>query len=92
MGEFFFDKYSLLHFATGIIFRYFNIPFITSLIIHTMFEFLENTKYGIYFINKYLKFWPGGKPKKDTIINNIGDTVFFIIGYFVADCSISSIN
>ena len=84
MGEKFIDKYSLLHFATGIIFYYFNISLLNSLIIHTLFEIIENSKFGIHFINKYLKFWPGGKPKSDTLTNSIGDTFFFIVGWMLA--------
>ena len=35
-------------------------------------------------INKYIKFWPGGKPNPDSIINNIGDTVGTIVGWLSA--------
>jgi hypothetical protein len=84
MGEKFIDKFSLLHFAVGIIFYYFNISLFNSIIIHTLFEIIENSKSGIIFINTKLKFWPGGKPKADTFINSIGDTVFFIFGWIVA--------
>ena len=28
--------------------------------------------------------WPGGKPRSDSIINMMGDTIFFIIGFMSA--------
>ena len=37
-------------------------------------------------INKYIVFWPGGKPKSDSIINIIGDTSGAIIGWLSAYC------
>ena len=85
MGTYFIDKYSLLHFAVGIIFRFFNISFTYSLLIHILFESIENTQIAIRFIDKYLTFWPGGKKSSDSIINSIGDTFFFMLGWFVAN-------
>ena len=84
MGSSLIDKYSLLHFATGIIFYFFNISFLNTLIIHTLFEIVENTNQGVHFIDKYLKFWPGGKKQPDSLINNIGDTIFMMLGWIVA--------
>ncbi len=84
MGHTLIDKYSLLHFATGIIFCFLNISFINSLIVHTLFEIIENTKQGIYFIDNYLRFWPGGKKKSDAFINSVGDTIFFLLGWLTA--------
>jgi hypothetical protein len=40
---------------------------------------------GMNIINK-MTFWPGGKPRSDTIINSIGDTVGSIIGWLSAYC------
>jgi hypothetical protein len=87
MGKRFFDAYSLLHFAVGVIFRHFNVGFWSSLILHTIFEWLENTQAGMNFINNsFLKnVWPGGKPYADSLLNNTGDTVFFALGWIVAD-------
>lgn len=84
MGTKFFDQYSILHFATGIIFYFFGVDFIIWLSIHILFEILENTKPGMHFINTYLPFWPGGKPRSDTLINSIGDTVFAMLGWLIA--------
>jgi hypothetical protein len=49
-----------------------------------MFELIENTPQGIYFINHYIYFWLGGKPKADATINTIGDTIFAMLGWIVA--------
>jgi len=38
----------------------------------------------MYFINTYFKMWPGGKPKADTLINSVGDTVGIIAGWIFA--------
>lgn len=79
------DQYSLLHFAVGIISRYWNISFLWLLIIHAIFEFVENTAQGMYFINTWIPFWPGGKSHPDSVVNRVGDTMFSLIGWIVAD-------
>ena len=84
MGNGFIDKYSYLHFATGIISYFFDISFFNWFILHTIFEIIENTDIGIKFINRYLIFWPGGKEKPDSFINNIGDTIFALVGWISA--------
>ena len=84
MGNKFFDQYTYLHFAVGIVVYFWNISFINWIILHTIFEILENTKFGMKIINKYMIFWPGGKPKADNILNNIGDTFGAIIGWLSA--------
>lgn len=84
MGRQLLDQYTYLHFATGIIVYFFDISFNNWLLIHTLFEIIENTSFGITFINKYFKFWPGGKPEPDYIINRIGDTIGAIIGWISA--------
>lgn len=84
MGYRFADQYSYLHFVVGATIFYWNISLFQWLVIHTIFEFLENTQTGIYIINNYITFWPGGKPEADTLINNIGDTFFAILGWLSA--------
>lgn len=79
-----FDQYTYLHFAAGIIAYYWNISLFKWFILHTIFEILENSQMGIKFINKYIVFWPGRKPKKDSIINIIGDTFGAIVGWLSA--------
>ena len=89
MGKRLFDQYSFLHFCVGGTMFYLNMSFLTGIILHTVFEFLENTGYGMNFINKYFSRkgffrWPGEKNYADLFINNIGDTISFIIGWFSA--------
>ena len=84
MGSKFIDQYSLLHFAVGIVVYFWDIPLLTWFVLHTMFELVENTSQGIYFINNYITLWPGGKPKPDSIVNSIGDTIFSILGWIIA--------
>ena len=55
-----------------------------SNIIHILFEVVENTPIGIYFINQYLWFWPGGKPYPDSLINSAGDVFSGAVGWLVA--------
>jgi hypothetical protein len=83
MGYNFMDHYSLLHFAMGIVFYFWGITLKASIIIHTIFEILENTKIGMLIINKFY-YWPGGKTHADNLSNSIGDTFFFIIGWTLA--------
>jgi hypothetical protein len=84
MGFQFFDQYTYLHFAVGIIVYFWNISLLNWVILHTVFEVLENTNVGINIINRYIVFWPGGKQSSDTIINNIGDTIGTVLGWLSA--------
>lgn len=84
MGKYFFDQYTILHFAVGIIAYFWNVSLLNTVILHTLFELLENTEHGMYFINTYFKMWPGGKPQADTLINSVGDTVGIIAGWILA--------
>lgn len=85
MGYTFFDKYSLLHFAAGIIAYYWNIDLYTWMFIHILFEVIENTPFGISFINTFFKdIWPGGKEMADKRRNSFGDIFFGILGWYVA--------
>ena len=84
MGKYFFDQYSYLHFASGIIAYFWNISFKNWILLHTIFEIIENTNLGIYIINNYITFWPGGKNYKDTLINSISDSLFAFIGWLSA--------
>ena len=84
MGKLLFDQYTYLHFAVGIIAYFWGIKLLGWIFIHLSFEIIENTQYGINFINNYLYFWPGGKPKPDTIINIVGDNVGALLGWLSA--------
>ncbi len=81
------DKYSVLHFMTGVLFRYLGFAFAPSLIVHILFEVLENTTQGMAFINRYFKdTWPGGKYIKDSFLNSmIGDNLFFALGWLACN-------
>jgi len=82
MGTKIFDQFTLLHFATGVIAYFWGMSLPLFFILHTIFELFENTPQGIYFINNHITIWPGGKPKADTILNGIGDTIGAIIGWY----------
>lgn len=84
MGKYIFDQYSLLHVATGIIAYFWGISLSNWLIVHLIFEMVENTKFGMHVINQYIRFWPGGKPKADTLTNSLGDQIAAYIGWTMA--------
>ena len=85
MGLRLFDQYSILHFAVGVLAYFWSISFFTIIIIHILFEFIENTSTGMNFINTYLiELWPGGKPYPDNILNSTTDTLFTGIGWLVS--------
>ena len=84
MGNKFIDQYSLLHFAVGIVVYFWDISLLSWFVLHTIFELIENTQQGIYFINNYITWWQGGKPRPDSIINSIGDTIFSLLGWVIA--------
>ena len=83
MGDSFTDRYSLLHFGSGVIARFLGIHKVVWLLIHILFELVENSKYGMEFIN-LLPFWPGGKDHADSWNNMLGDTFYAVLGHYVA--------
>ena len=84
MGQYLFDQYTLLHFSVGIVAYFWGINLPTWAFGHILFEIIENTKLGMQFINNFLFFWPGGKPKADSFLNILGDNIFGISGWLVA--------
>jgi len=84
MGKQLFDQYTYLHFAVGIVVYFWNISLTSWIILHIIFELLENTHMGINIIQKYIPLWPGGKIKPDSTINMIGDIFGGIIGWISA--------
>lgn len=85
MGKNFFDQYSLLHFAVGIIAYFWGISFWSWFFLHLLFEIIENSPIGMKFINNnFLKIWPGGKPRPDAFINSLGDQFFACFGWLTA--------
>lgn len=90
MGHMFADQYSILHFSTGVISYFWQIPFLIGLIIHIIFEIVENTDYGMSIINQYfvnkdkLLQWPGGKYEADSFMNSMGDNIFYAFGWIIS--------
>ena len=84
MGNKLLDQYSYLHFCVGVIAYFWNIKIGTWIILHLLFEISENTQFGMNIINKYITFWPGGKPKADSITNIIGDNIAAYLGWYSA--------
>lgn len=84
MGTKIIDQYSLLHFSVGVILYHWGFTFNTILILHILFEIVENTEYGMYIINNYITMWPGGKEHSDNIINSISDICFTLLGWYIS--------
>ena len=85
MGRTWFDQYSLLHLAVGIVAYFWSISLFMTILIHILFEIIENTQFGMNLINTYFKYWwPGGKSYPDSLLNNITDTIFTGIGWLLA--------
>lgn len=85
MGQLFMDQFTYLHFAFGIVAYFWRVGLWPWLICHTFFEFAENTPIGMKINNKWLKgVWPGGKPRRDSTLNIIGDTVGAVLGWVSA--------
>lgn len=84
MGKKLLDQYSYLHFAVGIVIYFWGINLKNWFIIHIIFEIVENSNLGMNFINNYIKIWPGGKPKSDSLLNMTGDTIAAMLGWISA--------
>jgi hypothetical protein len=84
MGYRFFDQYSILHFASGVVVYFWGMSLEVWVVLHTLFEIFENTRVGMTFITDHFKLWPGGKSVPDNFLNSAGDTVFAIAGWIVA--------
>ena len=83
MGTQLLDRFSILHFASGIVAYYIGIGWKLWLLLHILFEILENTPVGMELINK-IPFWPGGKSQSDTFINSVGDVLSAMVGWWIA--------
>ena len=84
MGNLFLDQYSLLHFASGVVAYFWGVPATQWFLGHIAFEAAENTKVGMDLINDKLTWWPGGKPRADSLINIVGDNVAAMAGWYSA--------
>lgn len=80
----FLDQYSLLHFAVGVLFYFWNISLVISTLAHATFGILGNSESGSSFVRKYIPAWPGGKPRIDNYLNLAGDSVSFMAGWGAA--------
>ena len=78
------NRFSYLHFAVGVIVYYWGVSLKDWFMVHTIFELLENTQFGMDFINNYFKLWPGGKSQSDPLINSVGDTIAAMMGWWSA--------
>lgn len=78
------DQYSYLHFASGIIAYFWGVPFAWWVVIHVVFELVENSPQAIYIIDNYLKLWPGGKGRSDSFLNIVGDNIAAFAGWYSA--------
>lgn len=54
MGINFVDRFSLLHMSVGIVFYYWGIDLRTFVLLHMLFEYVENTSFGMAVINENL--------------------------------------
>ena len=83
MGVYFTDKYSLLHFAVGVVVYYWNMSVLVWFVLHMLFEYAENTEYGMRIINNFV-YWPGGKDHADSLVNRLGDQFYGMLGWIFA--------
>ena len=84
MGFNAFDQYSLLHFSMGVVAYFWSISLFVLIVIHIVFEYVENTQWGMNIINTYFTMWPGGKPYPDSMLNQASDVIFSAIGWLIA--------
>jgi len=86
MGIALMDPYSPSHAFGGLTFYLLGFDLLTSFILHTAFELFENyiwVQRGGYCIKMPFLNHADCKTKPDTVVNIIGDTVFFIAGYLI---------
>ena len=85
MGYHLVDQYSLLHFAVGIIAYFWSISLGMIVVLHIVFEYVENTPWGMNVINTYFKrWWPGGKTHADNLLNQTSDVLFAGLGWIIS--------
>ena len=59
MGLTYIDRYSLLHFAVGVVANFWGIDKYQLLLYHTIFELVENTEFGHQQLGAVLAGWEG---------------------------------
>ena len=55
MGTHLMDIYSVLHFTSGVLIEKLGIGFVYAFVLHLIFEYLENTTYGVYMAHLMTK-------------------------------------
>jgi hypothetical protein len=76
----FITPFSITHFGFGYMTQAFGINYFYGFVLHTIYEYINYTNYKIK--NKWRKQWIGFK--KDSFLNGIGDTIFFLAGMMIA--------
>jgi hypothetical protein len=76
----FITPFSITHFGFGYICQALGINYFYGLVLHTIYEYINYTNYKIK--NKWRRQWIGFR--KDSVLNGVGDTLFFMIGMFVS--------
>jgi hypothetical protein len=76
----FITPFSITHFGFGYMTQAFGINYFYGFVLHTIYEYINYTNYKMK--NKWSGQWIGFK--KDSILNGVGDTLFFMIGMFVS--------
>ena len=85
MGSRLFDAYSLLHFSVGVLAYFWSISLLQIIVLHILFEYVENTTMGMYIITTYFKdWWPGGKPTPDSFVNRVSDILCTGVGWMTS--------
>lgn len=93
--KFYITKYTFVHFLAGIvwylIFRNFlntQLNFSLLLLVHVLFELIENSKFGIkYFRQSGWKYYTG-----DSFMNSFFDTIFSMSGFVLAEYIFRIVN
>jgi len=86
------DAHSLLHLSVGIIFRFWNIKLPLGIAIHLLFEYIEHTQPmggETTIVHRMMKWWPTDKENAESIFESLIDTIWFAIGWLVANAAIN---
>ena len=84
MGFAYYDQYSLLHFASGVLAFFWGVSLEVWILLNILYEIIENSQSGYKFIKNRIKQWPGGKQYSDSKLNSLSDIIFCVIGYLIA--------
>ena len=69
----------------GVVAYFWSMSLVVLIVVHSIVEYVENTQWGMNIINTYLiRYWPGGKPCPDTLLNQTSDIVCSVIGWMIA--------